>query len=326
MRTRLIQSSSDPVLSSSEHGERTHPSNSIGANHTTVLLHEAIAALNIQNDDIVLDATLGGAGHAREIAKRLGITGVFIGFDLDADAIERTKKELATESCHKHFVEANFRDLAEHMERLRITAVSGALFDLGWSGYQLAAGRGFSFLADEPLLMTYTREIGPDTLTAHTIVNTWGEESIADILFGWGEERHSRKIAHAIVTRRDRAPFETARDLAETIKSAVPPIYRFGRIHPATRSFQALRIAVNDELGALRAGVGAAFQMLKPEGRMAVISFHSIEDRIVKEMFLDFSKNGEAIRITKSPTRPSDEELVANPRARSAKLRVIQKN
>ena len=293
--------------------------------HRTVLLQEAVEHLEVAENDTIVDATLGGAGHARMIAEKLGNKGTFVGFDLDADAIGRAQEALADTSCTKHLVQANFRTMQAELEARGITEIDGALFDLGWSSFQLDVGRGFSFLADEPLSMTYTKDIGEDTLTAATIVNEWGEESLSDIILGWGEERYARKIAHMIVERRKQKPFETSRELADAIKASVPPVYRFGRIHPATRTFQALRIAVNDEMGALEDGIAAAWRMMRVGGRIAVITFHSIEDRIVKQQFVAWDKEGSGRKITRKPLLPSEEELSANPRARSAKLRVIEK-
>lgn len=291
--------------------------------HRPVLLHEALELLVIAADDTVVDATLGGAGHAQAIAKVLGKSGTLIGIDADHDAILRGRELLAEAKPTVHLVEANFRDLSAQLEKLGITHVDKILFDLGWSSFQLGAGRGFSLKADEPLLMTYSKE--PGALTAQKIVNEWGEESIADVIFGWGEERYSRRIAKCIVERRASKPFTTARELAEVIYAAVPPRYRFGRIHPATRTFQALRIAVNDELGSLSQGLRDGWQKLSPGGRIAVVSFHSIEDRIVKQTFKQWEEEGEGKRITRKPVAPSPEELKDNPRARSAKLRVIEK-
>ncbi|MDP3965647.1 MAG: 16S rRNA (cytosine(1402)-N(4))-methyltransferase RsmH [bacterium] len=297
-----------------------------GTGHVPVLLHEAIENLCIQSGDTVVDATLGGAGHARAIAQKLGVKGILIGFDLDGSAIERTKKAL--EKFTKpaiHLVNANFRNLSSELAKLNIKQIDKALFDLGWSGYQLEARRGFSFLKDEPLLMTYSGSATESTLTAATIVNEWAEESIADVIFGWGEERYSRRIAKRIVEARTKAPIRTSLQLAEIIRGAVPPAYRHGRIHPATRTFQALRIAVNDELGALKEGLMGAWANLAQGGRIAVITFHSIEDREVKQLFLAWEKNGDGKRITRSPIRSGREELSENPRSRSAKLRVIEK-
>jgi len=309
MRTRRSQFSSDPVSPQV---------------HQPVLLHEAISSLTLSPDDVVVDATLGGAGHARVIADHLGKEGMLIGFDLDADAIARAHKALSGTKPTIHLVEANFRLLEEELQKLGVATITKVLFDLGWSSYQLDSGRGFSIHTDEPLRMTYSSS--EKGLSAATIVNEWQEQSIADILYGWGEERYSRRIAKAIIERRIKKPFTTARELAETIKAVVPPGYRYGQIHPATRSFQALRIAVNDELGALTAGLKSAWKLLAPGGRIAVITFHSIEDRIVKQLFREWETSGEGKRVTKKPLVPTKEEIVANPRSRSAKLRVIQKS
>jgi len=316
MRTRRSQSSSDPVSSG-------HPPAFVGAGHVPVLLHEAVDSLSLKPDDVVVDATLGGAGHAGAIAATLGKKGVLIGFDLDTDAISRAKKVLEGARPDVHLILGNFRHLGKELERLEIPSITKALFDLGWSSYQLDSGRGFSFRADEPLSMTYADT--PTGLTAATIVNEWGEESIADILFGWGEEHYSRRIAKAIVARRAHKPFTTSVELAEAITAAVPPRYRHGRIHPATRTFQALRIAVNDELGALAEGLRSAWKHLAPGGRIAVITFHSIEDRMVKQMFAAWEASEEGKRVVRKPIRPAGPEISMNPRSRSAKLRVIQK-
>ena len=318
MRTRHIGSSSDLVPSK--------PASKDSGRHQTVLLHEAIDELLIKPTDAVVDATLGGAGHARAITDLLGEKGTFIGFDLDEDAIVRAQVALASVKPQTFLIKSNFRNIETELATRSITMIDKALYDLGWSAFQLDAGRGFSFLKDEPLLMTYGKGSETGGLTAATIVNEWGEESIADIIFGWGEERYSRRIAHVIVERRRLQPFTRATDLAEAIKSAVPAAYRHGRLHPATKTFQALRIAVNDELGALKESLTSAWKLLSPGGRIAVITFHSIEDRIVKELFLEFERSGSGTRITRSPKKPSREEIVSNPRARSAKLRVIEKN
>ena len=316
MRTRLIRSSSDLV-------PRTgHLSSTLEASHTSVLLQEAIDNLSIRSHDTVVDATLGGAGHARAIANKLDGSGTLVGFDLDADAIERARTSLNGVMPKTFCIEANFRDIERELEAAGIDGIDKVLFDLGWSAYQLEAGRGFSFLKDEPLLMTFSKD---PKLSASTIVNEWGEESIADIIFGWGEERYSRRIAHVIVERRKDRPFTSSIELADAIRSAVPAAYRHGRLHPATRTFQALRIATNDELGALKDGLAGAWKLLRPGGRIAVITFHSIEDRIAKEVMLGYERSGEGKRITRSPIKPTREETVSNPRARSAKLRVIEK-
>jgi 16S rRNA (cytosine1402-N4)-methyltransferase len=290
--------------------------------HRSVLLQEVIELLNIQADDIVVDATLGGAGHALAFAKLLSAGGVLIGVDADEDAILRARERLANAAPTVLLINDNFRNLERELERLDVQQVSKALFDLGWSSYQLQAGRGFSFLADEPLSMAYGKA---QSLSAATIVNEWGEESLADIIYGWGEERYSRRIAKAIAEAREKKAIATSRELGEIVAHAVPAAYRRGKLHPATKTFQALRIATNDELGALREGLQAAWKKLKPGGRIAVISFHSIEDRIVKEMFVQWEREGEGQRLTKKPITASEEELAENPRARSAKLRGIEK-
>lgn len=296
----------------------------MSSRHQPVLLHEAIEQLDIQPGDTIVDATLGGAGHARAIAEKLGEKGTLVGFDLDSDAIERARDALKNSRCRVHLVEANFRHTHEELMKLGVSHITKSLFDLGWSSYQLDSGRGFSFQRDEPLLMTYAKS-GERILTASVVVNEWEEESLADIIFGWGEERYSRRIAHAIVAAREKKPIRTSGELAEIISASVPSKYRYGRIHPATRTFQALRIAVNDELGALKEGLESTWEMLAPKGRIAVISFHSIEDRLVKQLFALWEKSGSGVRITKKPITPSRAEIMENPRSRSAKLRVISK-
>ncbi|MBM3272566.1 16S rRNA (cytosine(1402)-N(4))-methyltransferase RsmH [Candidatus Kaiserbacteria bacterium] len=309
MRTRRSRSSSNPV-----------PSPIIEVAHRSVLLHEAIEGLALNGDDTVVDATLGGAGHAAAIAGRLSSAGTFIGFDLDHDAIGRAQDALAGAPANVLLIESNFRNLKRELASRGIDSVTKVLFDLGWSSFQLSVGRGFSFLRDEPLLMTYTAD--PSALTAEEIVNEWEESSLADVIFGWGEERYARRIAKRIVETRSLTPIMTTFQLVAVIKEAVPATYRYGPIHPATRTFQALRIAVNDEMGALEEGLAAAWDMLAPGGRIAVITFHSIEDRIVKQAFLRYSQ-ADGTRITRKPIVPSAAELVENPRARSAKLRII---
>ncbi|MDB5187510.1 MAG: S-adenosyl-methyltransferase MraW [Candidatus Kaiserbacteria bacterium] len=315
MRTRLLPSSNDSV--SSEKPEM------VKTGHRTVLLQEAIEILEIKVTDVALDATLGGIGHSRLMADRLGKKGMLIGFDLDSEAIARAKDILHGSASEMLFINKNFRYIERELQAREIPHIDKALFDLGWSGFQLTAGRGFSFLRDEPLLMTYGD--GLTGLTAREIVNEWDEESIADIIYGWGEEHYSRGIARSIVTERSIKPIETSMQLAEIVRSSVPAAYRKGRLHPATKTFQALRIAVNDEMGALRDGLNGAWNMLRPGGRIAVITFHSIEDRFVKQYFLKLETDGLGERVTRKVIAPSREEVRENPRARSAKLRVVTK-
>lgn len=294
----------------------------MSSGHRSVLLHEAVESLALQSNDVVVDGTLGGAGHALAIARQLGPEGILIGVDADRDAIGRARDVLADAAPTVVLINDNFRNLKSALEKEGITHITKVVFDLGWSSFQLSDGRGFSFLADEPLSMAYAHD---QALNAAVIVNEWSEESITDILHGWGEERYARRIAERIVRERGAKKIESARELAEIIKSAVPTAYRYGRIHPATRSFQALRIAVNDELGALETGLTAAWDLLKPGGRISVITFHSIEDRIVKRRFAQWAREGVGSLPFRKPIVPGEEELAENPRARSAKLRTVVK-
>lgn len=327
MRTRRQHSSSNSVPSPSDISNDTagHSSSDL-EHHTPVLLHETIQLLSIKTDDVVVDATLGSGGHAQEIVQRLGNKSVFIGIDADGEALVRAQKKLYadTEGKTTHFVEANFRTLAAILKTLRIQTIDKVLFDLGWSAAHLSAGRGFSFRSGEPLVMTYALP-GSDTLTASYAIHKWSEESLRDILVGFGEEPYARRIAHMIVTRRAYKPFRSARDLADAIARVVPGRYQRGRIHPATRTFQALRIAVNDELGAFQEGFQAAWEALSVSGRIAVITFHSVEDRLVKNLMRDKVRRGEARLLVKRPVVSSVEERAINPRSRSAKLRAIEK-
>lgn len=274
----------------------------------------------------MLDGTGGGGGHALALCREVGTSGTIIVFDQDDDAIERIRERLASCEAAKHLVHDNFRNLAGALDTLGIATVDRVILDLGLSSFQLdEAARGFSFRQAEPLTMTFAKHPGPEAFTAHDVVNTWDEKHIADVIFGYGEERYARTIARAIVKARAAHPIETTVELAEVIKDAVPLRYAHGRIHPATRTFQAIRIAVNDELGALEEGLESAWKRLAAEGRIAVISFHSLEDRIVKRFFKEREREGEARILTKRPIEASDEECHANPRARSAKLRIAEK-
>lgn len=293
--------------------------------HTSVLLHESIDGLDIREGDIYLDGTLGGAGHAVEALKRAHGNLTIIGLDRDQDALDRCRPLLG--NATKLFLkEASFGELDSVLNELHIEKVNRIMLDLGLSSDQFeVSGRGFSFKKDEPLQMTFAKHPAEDDLTAAYILNNWGEETIADIIYGYGEERYSRKIARAIVSYRTKKEIETTFELVEIIHSAVPGIYRRGRIHPATRTFQALRIAVNDELNTLKAGLLKGFERLAPKGRMAVISFHSLEDRIVKHFYKEKEKEGLATLMSKRPVEASEEETRINPRSRSAKLRILEK-
>lgn len=294
--------------------------------HIPVLLHEVIDGLELTAGSIAVDATVGGGGYSKAMCDIVGKTGRVIGFDEDAAALERGVTACASCMCVFTPVHSNFRYMKDRVRELGIEHVDGIAFDLGFSSFQIeGSGRGFSFLRDEPLVMTFAEDGARRPFTAHDIVNSWDEEVIANILFGYGEERFSRRIAKAIVEARTKGAIDTTMQLVDTIKAAVPGVYRNGPLHPATRSFQALRIAVNDELGALTDGLVGAYELVRPGGRIAVVSFHSIEDRIVKNFFRDKAHEGIATLITKKPIDPSDDEVRMNPRARSAKLRIIQK-
>jgi len=294
--------------------------------HIPVLKDESIDGLNIHNGDVIVDGTLGGGGHTFEIIKRYGKGIKIIGLDLDLDAVTRAKKLIGTTPCDVKFFTIGFQAVDEVLDELGIQEINGMLLDLGISSFQLeVAGRGFSFLKDEPLLMTMKKDPNDEDLTAKEIVNTWEEETIADIIYGFGEEKYSRKIARAIIEARKEKEIETTFDLVKIIDEAVGKYYRKMKIHPATRTFQALRIATNSELVNLEEVIKNGFKRLAKGGRMSIITFHSLEDRIVKRAFVKLKEDGEAKIITKRPMIPKEEELKLNPRSRSAKLRLIEK-
>ena len=302
--------------------------------HISVLLNECIEALDIKPDGIYVDGTAGGAGHSSEIAKRLA-NGRLIAIDKDPDAVQTATERLAAYSCAQ-VVRGDYSSVKEILASLKIELIDGMLLDLGVSSYQLdTAERGFSFHKDAPLDMRMSRE----GLSAKDIVNTYAYEQLAKILWEYGEERFSRRIADAIVRSRAVKPIETTFELVDIIKSAMPAAaMREG--HPARRSFQALRIAVNGELEQLANAVNDAFDLLDPGGRLCIITFHSLEDRIVKQRFAEFTKGctcppdfpvcvchktPRGRLVYRKPVEPSQQELDQNPRSRSARLRVIEK-
>ncbi len=293
-----------------------------GPCHKPVLLHEVVRLLGIKPDGTYLDCTVGGGGHAYEIARRLD-TGLLIGLDWDSQALEEARARLEPFAARVKLVQANFRDLEGVLDRLGISLVDGLLFDLGLSAIHVdSPERGFSFRSDGPLDMRMDREGNP--LTAAEIVNSYSRAELVRILKEYGEERWASRIVEAIIRAREREPLERTLQLAELVVGAIPaPARRRMKIHPATRTFQALRIAVNDELENLRLGLEAGFRRLAPGGVMAVISFHSLEDRIVKRFFRNRADRGEAELF--KLIRPTAEEIAENPRARSAKLRAAQK-
>ena len=305
--------------------------------HVSVLLHECIENLNIRPDGIYLDGTLGLGGHSFEIASRL-TTGRLIGIDRDETAIERAGRRLAPFGDAVTLVHGTFSEAARILEDLGIEAADGMLFDLGVSSPQLdETQRGFSYMGDAPLDM---RMDASSPLTARQIVNTWPEERLNRILWDYGEERYARRITRAILEARAVKPIETTLELVELIKSAMPAAALREKQHPAKRSFQAIRIAVNDELGEVERMMATAPDKLRVGGRLCVISFHSLEDRLVKNG-IAARENGctcpreapictcgfvKTLRsVTRKPILPSAEELEANPRSRSAKLRVAER-
>ncbi|HAE36678.1 MAG: Ribosomal RNA small subunit methyltransferase H [Candidatus Nomurabacteria bacterium GW2011_GWF2_35_66] len=295
-------------------------------NHIPVLKDESIDGLAIESGDIIIDGTLGGGGHTSEMIKRHGASIKIIGLDLDSDALARTKELIGKSPNDFEFINAGFQDIDKVLKDLNIEKVDGILLDLGISSFQLeVAGRGFSFLKDEPLLMTMKKNPTDEDLTAKDIVNIWGEESIANIIYGFGEEKYSRKIAKKIVEARIEKEIVTTFDLVKIIDEAVGKNYIGMRIHPATRTFQALRIATNSELSNLEQVIEKGFNCLKIGGRMSVITFHSLEDRIVKRAFVALREGGKALIINKKPIIPQESELKINPRSRSAKLRLLEK-
>lgn len=305
--------------------------------HVSVLLQECIDSLNIRPDGVYVDGTLGMGGHSEEIAKRL-TTGRLIGIDRDETAIVRAGARLAAYGPRVQLVHGNFRDTVEILDELGIEAVDGMLFDLGVSSPQLdESERGFSYMHDAPLDM---RMDETDNLNAWFVVNRWPEEKLRRILYDYGEERYAPRIAAAIVREREQQEIRTTLQLVEVIRGAMPAAALREKQHPAKRSFQAIRIAVNDELEAVRTMMDTAPDRLRPGGRIAVISFHSLEDRIVKTG-IAARENGctcprefpvctcgfvQTLRsVTRKPILPSAEELETNPRARSAKLRVAER-
>lgn len=298
--------------------------------HKSVLLKESIDGLEIKNGEIFVDGTLGGGGHSEEVAKRFAKAGkssvAMIAIDLDQDAIKRATARIEKHNPSVTYINDSFRNIKSILESLKIQSVDKILLDIGLSSNQFEdSKRGFTFMRDEPLLMTFKKKVQRDDLTAKEIVNTWDEENLATILKNYGEEQFAWKIAKAIVARRQIRPIETTFDLVDIVKLATPKWYHFKRIHPATKTFQALRITVNDEIQALRGALRDGFVSLNKGGRLAVISFHSLEDRVVKNFFREKDKNEEGIIITKKPIVPGKLEILENPRSRSAKLRIIKK-
>lgn len=306
--------------------------------HVSVLLRECIEALQIKPNGIYVDCTTGGGGHSLEIAKRLTDGGRLIAIDRDEDALRAAGKRLADFADRVTFVHSNYAMLQSVLADLGIPRVDGVLADLGVSSYQLdTAERGFSYMQDAPLDMRMDRE---QPLRAYDVVNTYSEEELRRILYDFGEEKFARNIAANIVKKRSERPIETTLELAELVKASMPKTAREGGHHPAKRTFQAIRIEVNSELSSIPPALDAAVHALNPGGRIAVITFHSLEDRLVKQKFAALSSGCTCPRefpvcvcgkkpvvrvITKKPVTAGEDELEVNPRSRSAKLRVAEK-
>jgi 16S rRNA (cytosine1402-N4)-methyltransferase len=292
--------------------------------HIPVMPKEALDLLQLPQGGIVVDGTLGMAGHARLMAQALGPHGHLIAIDRDSASLGQAKNRLASLDLKIDLLQGNFSALDKILAGLKVSAVDGIILDLGISSFQLDdEARGFAFRFDGPLDMRMAPEM--QGISAADLVNTLKEVELEKIIFEFGEERFARRIAAAIVMHRSKAKIMTTKNLADIILRALPHGYTRGRIHPATRTFQALRIAVNEELEALSLGLEVCFKMLKKGGRLCVISFHSLEDRIVKNKFKSLSFEQEGRILTKRPLVATDEECAANPRSRSAKMRGIER-
>lgn len=306
--------------------------------HISVLLSESVEALKVNPDGVYVDGTLGGGGHSALLCQSLTPTGTLIGIDRDTVALAAATERLQAYDCQKHLVHQNFFQVKSVLHELGITAIDGAILDLGVSSPQLDDGeRGFSYHQEARLDMRMDREAALD---AWQVVNTYEETRLADLIFRYGEERYARRIAAAITERRKKKPIDTTTELSEIIKGAFPAAQRYADKHPAKRTFQAIRIEVNSELEGLDTAIRDFADVLKPGGRLAVITFHSLEDRIVKNVFADLAKGCECPKdfpvcvcgktprvklITRKPVIAGKQELSDNNRAHSAKLRVIEK-
>jgi 16S rRNA (cytosine1402-N4)-methyltransferase len=306
--------------------------------HTPVLFTETIESLNIKPEGIYVDGTLGGGGHAAGICSKLSQKGILICIDRDRDALNAAEEKLKEYNCKKHFIHSNYENIKEILSELNISGIDGAVLDLGVSSYQLDnPDRGFSYMQEGPLDMRMNKE---DDLTAYTIVNEFDKEELTEIIREYGEERWAARISEFIVKERKKAPISSTFQLVDIIKAAIPASARREGPHPAKRTFQALRIYINDELGQLSRSIDHYIDVLNSKGRLSIITFHSLEDRIVKEAFNNrlnpctcpkelpvciCNKKSDVKKVCSKPIKPSDQEIIENPRARSAKLRFIEK-
>jgi len=294
--------------------------------HKTVLLKETIDGLALKVGDVVFDGTLGGGGHSAGIAGIFGKEVKIIAVDRDKDALKRAESRLINLGASYSLKLSDYRNIIKVLDELGIREVQGIILDLGLSSNQLdESGRGFTFRNDEPLYMTFASPEDKPYLTAKDIVNEWGEETLADIIYGYADERYAKRIAKRIVEAREVGEIKTTGELVDIIGGAVPANYRHGKTHFATKTFQAIRMAVNDEIEALKQGLKDGYEKLSIGGRFTVISFHSVEDRVVKDYFRELVKANKAILVNKKPITPSEDELRENPRSRSSKLRIIKK-
>ena len=294
--------------------------------HTTVLLNETIDGLDIHPGEIVFDGTLGGGGHSAAICARFGANVTLLAADRDEGALELAKARLENYPCKKIFALKSFDEISSILETAPFQKISRAVLDLGISSIQLdTSGRGFSFLRDEPLLMTMNAHPEGKMITAYDVVNSWSEQTLSDIFSGFADEKFPKRIARHIVEARKLAPIKTTFQLADIVKEAIPAKFRNGKTHPATQVFLAIRMAVNGELQILERGLQNITDVLVPGGRLAVISFHSVEDRMVKNIFKKLVSEGSVVLVNKKPIVPSREEISSNPRSRSAKLRIVER-
>ncbi|MCC0783243.1 16S rRNA (cytosine(1402)-N(4))-methyltransferase RsmH [Clostridioides sp. ES-S-0108-01] len=306
--------------------------------HVSVLLNECIENLNIKQDGVYVDCTMGGAGHSKEIVKKLSDKGLFIGFDQDKNAISTAKERLSEYEGRVKFIHSNFENIKEELEKIGVYKIDGVLADLGVSSHQLdEADRGFSYMQDAPLDMRMDVRC---EFSAYDVVNTYTEEELSKIIKDYGEDNWAKRIAKFIVEERANKPIETTGELVDIIKKAIPKKARIDGPHPAKRTFQAIRIEVNNELGVITKMINDASSIMNEGGRICIITFHSLEDRIVKNAFkylasdcicpqhlpiCQCDKESEVKIITRKPILPSEEEIKVNPRSRSAKLRVVEK-
>ncbi len=294
--------------------------------HIPVLLEESLEALSLTRGGTYVDCTVNRGGHSLEIAKAIGEEGTLVCVDLDEEALKEAEEKLRSLQLAPklHFVHSNFRRIGEILEGLDVREVDGILSDLGISSQELdESGRGFSFQKDEPLQMTFSAKPGEGDTTAYDIVNSWNESTIADVLYGFADETYARRIARKIIEAREGGEIRTTKQLVDIIASAVPGAYRHRKAHFATKTFQALRMAVNDELGSVRDLIETLPSILKKGARAAIITFHSTEDRIVKQSLRSHADT--LLIINKKAIVPKEEELLANPRARSAQLRIAER-